>query len=1084
MTDRERRYLWTEPAAAWGAFVILLATYWSTVAPGVSLWDCPEYVSAAYLLEVGHPPGNPLWMLVERIVTLFVPPSQAALAINLSSGLFTAFAAYFLAKTIFRVAMWVLLKLPRRRIPAPAAAAGGALTGALVFGWCDSVWFSAVEAEVYAMSIFMTSLCLWLMTKWAGTSNRGDSWRLLVLIAYLFGLSIGIHQLNLLCIPALAMIWAVRRGIRAPLPLIGIFLASLAIVACVLTGMMPSTIALAARFELFVVNRLNLPALWGVAIYVALLGLSLLSALYVISRTRRRALMAAACFPAIFLSGIFIFSEHFLAGALVSAAVSAILVAGSNFKARRLYLSMWMLAMMLTGYSAYALIPIRGGVRSPANGAMPDDPFSFAAYQSREQYGETPLLYGPTPMSRPMLHEQIDSTGRASYRYYEINYSSPYYAAKNEGGRLPRMMRGVSARDSAENARLLKRPGDAYIVRGMRGRQVTTPELNMWFPRITGKTPHDLLCYGDWVGMDSSTMVSVAITEAVDSAGNYVTRMESDGRRREARGLRPTYLQNLQWLLTYQTYYMYWRYLMWNFVGRQNDRPSQGEVQHGNFITGIKTVDNAMLGADDKLPPVAGSANKGRNRYFALPLLLGITGIFWLLGARRRGMQTCAVCAVLFVMTGLAITVYLNQGPAEPRERDYSFLGSYLAWSIWIGFGAIAVARMVKSVWGFLVPLAVAGWMCYENYDDHDRSGRHVARNFAVTMLESMDPDAIVFVNGDNYTFPLWYAQEVEGVRRDVRVVNMAYLASPVYAANLLKDWRESKAVPATLTAGDIAWDAFRNVTVPWNSDTVQGVVALRRLRESAEPAFPSRYVFLDDGRGEKFVYDLRNLSPQGSATDFRRLMMFDIVATNAAQPYPRPIYWLDIVGADKRIGLTEKMSPWSFGFRYGLMTEEQTDSALLAETRTFHAPNAPGQEVYMDYTPQSLVATMRASLIYTGRRLLDRGRIIEAAEIADKADIHCGDAPDSYIPVMKQDSAFNVRTELARLLTACGDSLLEMASVEPDPTKAAKIKARALELRARGRYHLKQYRERQNAWKLYREALPSRLRNTVAPVY
>lgn len=1092
MFPSERKYLRLEPAVAWSAFVILLACYWSTVAPTVSFWDCPEYVAAAYLLEVGHPPGNPVWMLVERIATLCAPPQYAALAVNLSSGLFTAFAAFFIAKTIFRVGLWVLLKLPRRRIPAPVAAAGAALTGALAFGWCDSVWYSAVEAEVYAMSIFMTSLCVWLMTKWAGTSNRGDSWRLLVLIAYLFGLSIGIHQLNLLCIPALALIWAIRRGIRSVAKLFFIFLISLLAVACILTGMMPSTISLAARFELFAVNDLNLPAISGVVIYIIMLGASLLCALWAVGHSQNRIVMGTACFPAIFLSGIFIFSDRFLIGALLSVIVAALLVSGSNFKARRLYLSIWMLAMLLTGYSSYALIPIRGMVPSPANASMPDDPFSFAAYQNREQYGTKPLIYGPTPYSANIFQEEVDTDGHASYINYAIDYSMPIYVAKEEGGRLKNRIRGLSSSDSVENLRLLAREGDAYIIRGRKAKNVKTPELNMWFPRITSHSDHDLLCYEDWVGMDSASMVRVPVSEAVDSAGNFVTRLDSDGRRREAFGLRPSYLHNLQWFLSYQTAYMYWRYLMWNFVGRQNDRPSQGEVQHGNFITGFTPLDNAMLGAEDKLPDVAGSKNKGRNRYFGLPLILGILGILWLLNARRRGMQACGVIAVLFIMTGLAITVYLNQDPAEPRERDYSFLGSYLAYSIWIGFGAVMIARSLKSAWGFLIPIAITVWMCYENYDDHDRSNRYVARNFAVSLLESLEPEAVVFVTGDNYTFPLWYAQEVEGVRRDVRVINLVYLNTPPYVANLLADWRDSKALPTVLTRGDIMWDAFRSSGVPlYNSDTLPAVEALRHLRESDNMKFPTRYVTMHVSADSTIVFDLRHLTKGGGIADFGRLMMFDILASNAASDSPRPVYWLSVLGPDKRLGLTAWTSPWSFGYRYGLIPQSRVDSLLIAESEALLPPNPVGRSAYMDHTPAAHVSLMRGALVANSRRLLEKGHIAEAVNIAEKADSLMGDDPGTYGTILMGDSAFNVRIQLSYLLSACADSIqnnnkkAQLRSKDtPQSYNDTQLSSKDSQLRQRAEYHKKAYEAQKSAWQAYRRALPRRLQNKMAPTY
>ena len=1106
MTESEKKYLSAESWVSWGAFLMLVATYWLTVAPTVSFWDCPEYVSAAYLLEIGHPPGNPVWMLVERVIAMLAPgPQYAALAINLSAGLFTAFAAFFLAKTIFRVGLWVLLKLPRRHIPAPLAAAGAALTGALAFGWCDSAWYSAVEAEVYAMSIFMSALCVWLMTKWAGTRNRQDSWRLLILIAYLFGLSIGIHQLNLLCIPALAMVWAVRRGIHSTLRLALIFILSLAAVGCVLMGMMPSTIALAAEFELAAVNSAGLPPLSGVVAYVLLLGVSLIGALVATRLSHNRAVMALACFPAIFLSGIFIISEHFLAGALVSAAVSILLVTGSNFKARRLCLSMWMLAMLLTGYSSYALIPIRGDIPSPANAAMPGDPFSFASYQSREQYGSKPLLYGPTPYSKSMLREDYDTAGHPVYKFYQLDYYRPVHVLKEDGARLKASLPGVSPADSARNAELLAREGEAYIVRGMKARTIKTPELNMWFPRITSSNPSDIRSYGEWVGMEPANMVAVEISEAFDSAGNAVAKMDAVGERHRPKAKRPTYLQNAAWFASYQTGYMYWRYLLWNFSGRQNDRPSQGEVQHGNFITGFPVVDNAMLGAEEYLPPVAGSANKGRNRYFMLPLILGILGVIWLLKSRRRGMQTCAVTAILFVMTGLAIVVYLNQDPGEPRERDYSFLGSFWAYCVWIGFGGLMIARRLRSMWGYLIPLAVVAWMGVENYDDHDRSGRYAARNFAANLLNALEPDAVIFVNGDNYTFPLWYAQEVEGIRRDVRVVNLAYLNSPVYAANLMKDWRESKALPTTLTRGDIIWEAFRMAKIRANAtDTLPAIAALDSLRHSAVPEFPVRYVTLAVSPDSTVVYDLRNLRGTGSSADFGRLMMFDIIATGAASGQHRPVYWLYSISGEKRISLTGYTSPWLFGYRFGVTDQSENDSLLHSAAKKTVAPNPPGREVYMDHAPAAQIAAQRGALTAAGLRLLRHGQLAEAIEMANRADILMGEDPGTFLNVVIADTVFTTRRELATLLSACADSLQARAATpqsvtvsyhpatDPGTNPATGTnqsvtpltEAQIMELRARARHHLRQYNLQRAAWQTYRDHLPPRLRPKMSPTY
>ena len=1071
-----------EPVVAWGSFFILLATYWLTVAPSVSFWDCPEYVSAAYLLEIGHPPGNPTWMLVERIITLFVPPQYAALAINLSSGLFTAFAGYFLARTLYTAALWVLARVKRRYFSKELGAAGAALTGALAFGWCDSTWFSAVEAEVYAMSIFMTSLCVWLMIKWAVTDDKASANRLLILIAYLFGLSIGVHQLNLLCIPALAMIWAVKRGIRSAWRLLFIFILSGVAVGCILVGMMSSTIALAAEFELIAVNKLNMPYLSGVAIYVALLGISLLVSLFAVSRSSNRYLMAVACWPSIFLSGIFILAGHFLAGAIVSAVVAALLVCGRKFKPSRLYMSMWMLAMILCGYSSYALIPIRGNVAAPSNAAMPDNPFSFATYLGREQYGAAPLLYGNTPYSKPMLEEKIDSSGHASYKYYKFIYDHPVYSRNLEGGRRKKEIRGMTREDSLENERLLARGDDAYIMRGLHGRHVLTPELDMWFPRLTGRDTYDIECYSDWIGMDSASMVSVDISEAIDSAGNYVTKMDSEGKRGKAKSLRPTYLQHLQWFVVYQTTYMYWRYMMWNFVGRQNDRPAQGEVQHGNFITGFPVVDNAMLGAEDHLPPVAGSENKGRNRYFGLPLILGLIGMFWLLKSRRRGEQTCFVIAVLFFMTGLAITIYLNQGPGEPRERDYSFLGSYMAFAMWMGFGAVAVARMTKSKWGFLIPLAIVCWMGFENFDDHDRSGRNAAREFAASILNSVEKDAVIFVNGDNLTFPLWYAQEVENIRPDVRVINLAYFASPTYAVNMMEDWRESRGIETVLQKNDIAWDAFRFAKVPLSkTDTMPAIEALQKLRESESLEFPTRYVSLQVSPDSTAVYDLRNLSNSSGFTEFNNLLMFDVVA-NSIQA-GRPVYWMGALGPESRIGLNGLTSPWMYGERFGLLKDEAVDSLMLEQALRTKSPVALNRDVYMDHSPSLQVSIMRGALMKAARRLLENGHLDDALRIAEFADVSLGHSPDSYTYVLVADTTQDVRKELAKLLADCADSL-ENRMAERSNVRNDKMLDRVLEIRIRSDYHLREAMKREKDWKEYRKALPRRLKNKVSQTY
>lgn len=1053
--DRHRIFILTDRAVSLTVFFILLATYWLTVPPTVSFWDCPEYVTAAVRLEPGHPPGNPFWMLVERIVTLFVPGKYAALAVNLSSGLFTALAGMLLAKCIFIGAVWVLKTRDgiRRRLHA-FYAGGAALIGALAFGWCDSTWYSAVEAEVYAMSVFLTALSVWLMLKWARAKSIALGWRYLILLAYIFGLSLGVHQLNLLVIPALAIVWALRRGIHSICRIALIFFVALAAVGCILVGMMPSTIALAAELELWMVNHLGLPPLTGVAVYVILLGIALIVALAVTRKSSNRGVLSIAIFPPVFLSGLFIFSANFLVGAAVSALVAMIIVRASYFKPHRLNLMMWMLAMLLTGYSSYALIPIRGNIPAPPNAAMPGNPFSFASYQAREQYGAAPLLYGNTPYSRPLLIEEFDEDSVPRYHRYLTEQTSRQVEPLLPGAvlRTPNTYSlPLSATDSAVNAAALKKGRDAYVVRGYRARQILTPELDIWFPRITSRDPADIESYRAWAGMVETEMDTVLISEAVDSLGKPVARLGADGKRTRPIALRPTYMQNLRYLFGYQIGYMYFRYMMWNFSGRQNDIPSTGEVEHGNFITGFPDLDNAMLSAEDALPYHAGEGNEGRNRYFMLPLLLGIWGIIWMLRSNWRGRMACGAVAALFIMTGVAIVVYLNQTPGEPRERDYTFLGSYMAFAMWIGAGALGLSRLIaeglEKIWirrhgfrlrrmiaaasiGFLPSLSVVGLMLQQNYDDHDRSGRRVASRYAENVLNSLDADALIFVDGDNYTFPLWYAQEVEGIRRDVRVINLSYLASPKYAALVLGEWEETKPLRSVLKAADILYHAHNtDAAAHGDYSQIEALDMLRWLKENPGGQVNGGIVRLHIGPDEIVELPVTALSHSGASRsfDFRRLMMLDIIASNAtSDSLPgRPIYWQKNVAAGLYLGLRPYMTDRMMAYRLGTEKPEDVDSTLVEIASRLLPPNdLPADRVYMDRTPAGMVARMRADITASARRMLRAGHKNEALEIMLKTHEGYGDKPYTMQAVKMGDTVFVTHREFGSLFIELADSL------------------------------------------------------------
>lgn len=1008
-------------------FMLLLATYWLTTPDSVSYWDCPEYVSAAYLLEIGHPPGNPVWMLVEHIVTLLSGPEHAAYAVNLSSGLFTALAGMLLASVLYKVTLWLLRRRKESGVCPVWGAAGTAAVGALCFGWCDSSWYSAVEAEVYAMSIFFTALTVWLMVKWMFTADNLAANRLLVLLAYVFGLSIGVHQLNLLAIPALSLIWGMKRGIRSFTKLLLIVVLGALCVGVILIVIMPKSISAAAWLELLFVNRLGMPMLSGVVAFVLLLGILIVAGMAVTLKT-----------------GL-----------------------------RRFNLAFWMASLFLIGYGAYALVPIRGGIPSPANSAMPGEPFSFARYQAREQYGAAPLFYGYTPYSKPLFQEEWKpGATRPEYVKYAIEKKHKLLMPYEPGARMNTTRGRLLPEDSAANARLIASGKPGYIVKGYSLKNIYTPELNSFLPRITSRNPVDIASFADWVGMDTSNMRRVEVSEALDTLGNPVPMMDAAGNRVHKTSYKPTAAQHLRMLGTYQIGYMYFRYLMWNFAGRQNDIPSQGEVQHGNFIFGIDSIDNVMLGAEDYLPAEAGSANPGRNRYFGIPLLLGILGLIWLLRSGHRGRQVAAVSSLLFVMTGIAIVIYLNQSPGEPRERDYSFLGSFWAYSIWIGYGALWVARMFRTPWAFALTLMVPAWMCTENWDDHDRSGRCAATTIARITLESLDRDAVIFVDGDNFTFPLWYAQEVEGIRTDVRVVNLSYLGLPGYAANMMRQWRESKPVNTTLKRGDIIYDAFTQARIRDNGDTLAANEQLQRLKDSGEsgsiPEFPARYASIRiPGMDRDTVFDMRKLSETGGGRNvrFAQLIMFDMLA-NAGD---RPIYWFAAARKAARLHLDSAMlTPSLTGDRFGKMTESAGHAELMRGVDVTEAPNATDRNVYMDATPARMVGQLRAALIKAARTMLSEGRYKDAYMALYKADVLMGTHPLSYPFVADADVVRDTRYELGRLQ-------LELARHLGDP--------QSTELRARGLYNLRRAERRKAAWRHYRKHLPERLRGAMAPL-
>ena len=991
----------------WLSFLLSLIVYWLTVDPGASYWDCPEYLLTALRLEIGHPPGNPGWSLTHRVVScLFSDPALQVRAVNMMAGVFMALAVMILCSISISLMRWIW---PARRdkIWRCLAISVASLAGSLCFAWSDSAWYSAVEAEVYAMSLFLSALTVWMSLKWAFQFNTGSRIRWLVALLYVIGLSLGVHQLNLLALPAIAMVMAfrIRTGKKAGfLRIFFAFIAGCAAVAFILKVLMPGSVALAGRADLIAVNSLGLPY-WSGAIV-------------------------------------------FWSAALAVVVVCAVMTGGHYWKVSAM---LWCLAAVMVGWSVYIIIPIRACANPPVNEGNPSDVFRLADYLDRRQYGRAPLFYGRTPYSRVMRQERISVDGSGdtlrdySWNALEVKGRDMRPMVKN--GRIPERSRYLTDEDKALNGRITTEgSGKGYVVAGVRTEGRLTPELNMWLPRIYASSQSDMTAYRDWTGMDSASMVKVRISEAYDSLGHPVPMRDAEGAPIVKYGLRPSCLQSLTYMSVYQIGYMYLRYLMWNYAGRQNDVPSTGEIDHGNFITGVQPIDDMMLGPQSELPSELGRDNHGRNVYWCIPFILGIIGIIWLFHGSRRGLaairmrRVAWVSLVLFLMTGIAIVFYLNQSPGEPRERDYSFMGSFWTFAFWIGFGMLLLLRSLRSRWARGVALAavcaVPLWMLAENFRDHDRSYRSATLDYASNLLESLDEDAILFVDGDNYIFPLWFAQEVMGVRRDVTVVCNAYLGSDWYVCQLMIPRYGYDGLRMVATEGDIALGNYNMVRFPSiGSDTVAALEALKDLYSdmSGTPSFKNRWLIMGKDSTDFWVFDMLSVPGKGagSIAGLREVAEIDIVASNAASRYPRPVYWHQNLHKNKYIGFF----PYT---RQALFTRKlmplTPDSMVLVDESLDALPKLKWGGVEMSPYPgvdvASQAAVQRSSLIRLAESLASIGRHDQALHVAKSAWVRY---PSRIIPFIIRhhvDSAYFEAHQLAGVLRRSGLALSDTSAV------------------------------------------------------
>ena len=759
----------------WITFLVAAFVYCSTIEPTASFWDCPEFITTGYKLEVGHPPGAPFFMLTANLFSHFASdPSQVAKMVNMMSALLSATTILFL--------FWSITHLTRRLImkdwsclttPKLIAIEASGLVGALIYTFSDTFWFSAVEGEVYAYSSAFTAIVFWLILKWEDKADEAHSDRWLVLIAYMTGLSIGVHLLNLLCIPAIVLVYCYRRfpNIELKGSLIALIV-SFVIVAAVLYGVVPGIITVGGWFELFFVNTLGCPFNTGEVVYIFLLVATVIWAIYETYTDRSLKRQNLAFVLSVGMLGIPFYGFGWSAvviGVVVLVALWFVLGYRKRVEkklvpvitARVKNTALLCMLMLMIGYSSYAVIVIRSTANPPMDQNSPEDIFTLGSYLSRDQYGDRPLAYGQAYTSQVAFDVQGNMC-------------------------IPKRTKGAPVYQRKEKAS--KEEKDSYFVVTTKDKMVYAQ--NMVFPRMYSSDHAQ--AYESWLGGVTGTEVPY------DRCGESVmVKM-------------PSQLDNIRFFLSYQCNFMYWRYFMWNFCGRQNDIQGNGEAEHGNWITGISFIDNLMYGDQSKLPDDLKN-NKGHNVFYGLPLLLGLIGLFWQAWRGRRGIRQFWVVFFLFFMTGLAIVIYLNQTPMQPRERDYAYAGSFYAFAIWCGMGVAAlydiIARKMKGVNPTAIAAVVALLcalvpiqMASQTWDDHDRSGRYTCRDFGQNYLMTLQDkgNPIIFTNGDNDTFPLWYNQETEGVRTDARVCNLSYVNTDWYIDQMKRPAYNSPSLPIT----------------------------------------------------------------------------------------------------------------------------------------------------------------------------------------------------------------------------------------------------------------------------------------------
>ena len=975
----------------WVAFLIAAFTYLNTVEPTASFWDCPEFITCAAKGEVGHPPGNTFFNLTGRFFVNFAggDMTQAAIWVNRMSAMFSAATILFLFWTITALTKKIVCRnnahvgTDREEMTwgQIITILGSGMVGALAYTWSDTFWFSAVEGEVYAFSSFMTAIVFWLILKWEQKSAGVEGDRYIILLSYIIGLSIGVHLLNLLTLPAVVLVYYFKKKPNATLAgSCGALLASVAMVFFILYGMIPGMVKLASATELFMVNSLGFKYNTGTGLYFFFVLAFLALGIYLTYRkktsplTQRLMLLAG-----IVLSGLPFAGEGWGLGLGITVVLAGLIFYfGERINARLSSNILLCLLTILIGYSTFAQIIIRSSAQLPMDQNSPDEIFSFSKYLNREQYGESPLFFGQTFASSVMR----DKSGQVI-----VEEGAPLYGKK---------------------VKTNPNEPDRYEQTGYREKYKYN--YTTIFPRMYSSMGNHVAGYKEWCNWNEKDPGHIVIGK--------------DGKT--IKGV-PTFADNMVYFFRYQVNFMYWRYFMWNFSGRESDAQSYGEVDRGRAICGIPLLDELLFDVPDQSTlPSSIANNKGHNVFYMLPLLLGLIGLFYQAMAGREGIQGFWVVFFLFFMTGLAIVLYLNQTPYQPRERDYAYAGSFYAFAIWIGLGVAgvnellrkfvknpAIAGAVASVICLFVPFQMVG----QTWDDHDRSNRYTARDFGRNYLSSLEPNAIIFTNGDNDTFPLWYAQEVEGYRTDCRVCNLSYLQTDWYMNQMKSQAYESEPLPIELRRDQYAHDKL-NFAHLVERVTEAPLHSAMNFLYSDDPKFKTlpNYGAIDYLPTKKFTISVNPeevlSSPCITVSDTSELitqMTIDLNHKNyitkneiavlsmidgiSRTGWKRPIYFATTVGREMYLGLDKYFRLCGLAYQIvplagGGTTTPDIDKSFDNLMHKFKWGNIQDTTIYLDENNRRMCRTQRMMFCTLIEQLLNIGdtkRALEATEFCDK---------------------------------------------------------------------------------------------------